>query len=146
MQLIPLCFEKHAVFIRESSYDISITSVLFCLTSAVQRVYFGRSTCLLRPFNVLTSAVQRAYFGRSTCLLRPFNVLTSAVQRAYFGRSKTNTSGVLGKYIGLIGNFQGFKTISRQQHIQTRCVDMLVYLEKGSFSPAQNNTKPPGNQ
>ncbi len=26
---------------------------------------------LLRPFNVFTSADQRAYFGRSTCLLRP---------------------------------------------------------------------------
>ena len=30
-----------------------------CLTSAVQRVYFGRSTCLLRSINVLTSAEVR---------------------------------------------------------------------------------------
>ncbi len=55
MQLMPLDFEKHAVFIRESSYEISITSVLFCLTSYVQRAYFVRSTCLLRTFNVFTS-------------------------------------------------------------------------------------------
>ncbi len=78
------------------------------LTSYVQRVYFVRSTCLLRtfngifrafkvlfrPFKVLFRPFKLSYFGRSTCLLRPFNVLTSAVQRfsscvqrAYFGRS-----------------------------------------------------------
>ncbi len=39
-----------------------------------------------------------SYFGRSTCLLRPFNVLTSADQRAYFGRSKTNSSDLLEKH------------------------------------------------
>ncbi len=71
------------------------------LTSYVQRVYFVRSTCLLRTFNGIFRAFngifrafkylfrpfKLSYFGRSTCLLRPFNVLTSAVQRVYFGRS-----------------------------------------------------------
>ncbi len=63
-------------------------------TSYVQRVYFVRSTCLLRTFNGFFRAFKflfrpfsLSYFGRSTCLLRPFNVFTSAVQRAYFGRS-----------------------------------------------------------
>ena len=45
-----------------------------------------------------------SYFGRSTCLLRPFNVLTSADQRAYFGRSKTNSSDKKTSFTASKGN------------------------------------------
>ena len=52
------------------------------------------------PMSLLFCQMNLSYFGRSTCLLRPINVLTSVDQRAYFGRSKTNYSDLLAKHIG----------------------------------------------
>ena len=57
-------------------------------------------TCLFMRANTSYCLMCLSYFGRSTCLLRPINVLTSAVQRAYFGRSKTDSSDFLAKHIG----------------------------------------------
>ncbi len=50
-----------------------------------------------------------SYFGRSTCLLRPFNVLTSTDQRAYFGRSKTNSSDKKTSFTASKGKFERIK-------------------------------------
>ena len=55
---------------------------------------------LLMPLVCLTSYDQRVYFVRSTCLLRTINVLTSYVQRAYFVQSETNSSDFMAKHIG----------------------------------------------
>ncbi len=71
-----------------------------------------RSELSFHPFSFLFRPFSLSYFERSTCLLRTFNMFTSNVQRVYFERSKTNTSGFFGKHIGLLGIFQGFKTIS----------------------------------
>ncbi len=145
------------------------------LTSYVQRVYFVRSTCLLRTFNgffrafkrftscvqivyfvrsnfffvrsvCLTSAVQRAYFGRSTCLLRPFNgflrafngflrtfnVLTSAVQRlsSYVQR--------LSSYVQRFSSYVQctyIKAVSLSTKLTAFSISVLFYLYNNESTP-----------
>ena len=53
----------------------------------------------------LTSVDQRVYFGRSTCLLRPFNVFTSTEVRQTHLMFWHNTSDLLANSCGSLGNF-----------------------------------------
>ncbi len=61
----------------------------------------GKAQLLPSPFPF--DAISLSYFGRSTCLLRTFNVLTTFDQRAYFVRSKTNSSDFLANPSDLLG-------------------------------------------
>ncbi len=131
MQLMPFDFEKHAVFIRESSYEISITSVLFCLTSYVQRAYFVRSTCLLRTFNVFTSYEVRQthqVFWENTS---DFLAIFKASKQILLG-VKTNFQGIGTNHQCLKNNFQGLKDIGEWLQKKRQCFSFEAQ-KKGSF-------------
>ncbi len=95
-------FDQRAYFVRSktnSSDFLANTSDLLAKTCGLLRELIGLLGKEMRG-NTSYCLTNLSYFGRSTCLLRPFNVLTSADQRAYFGRSKTNSSDFLAKHIG----------------------------------------------
>ncbi len=105
------------------------TSYVQRFLSCVQIVYFVRSNFYFVRSVCLTSAVQHAYFGRSTCLLRPFNVLTSAEVRQTHQVFLENTSDLLAKQMPRYENLVHSKS---QHHKLKRKDNRILFIEHQS--------------